>query len=273
MKRLFSKGIAYLLALLLVFSCLTPSNVQAKSNDYDEFEEDEDDDKGKKSNKNDDDEDDDDDDDDDDEDDDEPDVEDILEDAVGALLKAQTITFAVDDIFNYTDSSHKNGSSRRTTGIVISDDNISYATLIDPSSDWKAWTQYTNEDRMYVKSYSANSYDAFTISNYIEDRTPYKNFLIYALSNLKDPKIAKQTKNAYTITAKTKWKKSGIKKITLTISTTDHHLTKYKQEHASHSESYYGSSKTSTITGGTRTFSNISYGDSKLDLPVELHGR
>ena len=195
-------------------------------------------------------------------------AKDIVAKALKEMQNSTSISFSYEYISNFSD-----GQTRKQTGAFISDSKIDYGIVLSASEVEKAWTHYAYKGKIYRKAYNSNSFTAYTNSDYIEEQGTSKKELEYNLAHLKDVKISGTTDNYYTISAKPNWKDSGLKTIYLTINKKTNHLVKYVGKFAKKTYTYIDSKQKYTITGGSKTCSNICYGDMALSLPDELKGK
>jgi len=195
----------------------------------------------------------------------------ILKNALKEMQAAECISYSYTRVRNYTDSRGK--SVRYRDGIGMSDNQMDYGMCFDESQSEKAWIDYSFKDNYYRKAYNSNSFSTYTNYDYDEEQGTDKKSFEYDLAHLQDIEIVGMTKRDYKISGKPGYKDAGWKKVTLFINKKTGRLTGAKYIAAKATYSYIDSGEKYTVTGGSSTYSNISYGDTPLSLPDELKGR
>lgn len=192
----------------------------------------------------------------------------LVKKAISGLNKAKMISFKYDSIRNFDDS-----TTEYRFGVVMSDENFNYGTYIDESQSDKGWIEYKNGRKTYRKDFSNTRWNVYTNGNegkYVG--LTKKNWLVEKLKEAKSYKLISTTEKSYVVKGVFKEKDSAHKSVELTIHKKSGKLTKIKLLYNKYTEKYLNSENTYTVTGGSSTLSNISYGDSEIVLPDELQG-
>ncbi len=200
-----------------------------------------------------------------------PNAKDLISTALNQLKEATSISYYYESICNYSEKDNKPTQYRY--GNVFSDSKCNFGMYFDKSESEKAWINYSIKDKIFRKGYSDSSFKKFNDSDYDPETATAKLYTEYILSHLKSVKTKSSSKNAYVISAKPNWKDSGIDSISISISKKTGNITKIKCTRAKKTYTYLNSTSTYTITGGSFTYSQISFGESSIDIPEELDGQ
>ncbi|MBO4761930.1 MAG: DUF3089 domain-containing protein [Lachnospiraceae bacterium] len=192
----------------------------------------------------------------------------IVAKALKKLQAVETISFDTD--FEVIITTFGDTFTQKQYGLSMSDEDISYAVLFDTLEDEKAWTQYGKDGIVYRKGVLEDSYKALVDENYREEEKTPKKSIEHQIANLTDLKIKKTSKKYYTITGKPVAENADEKKITLLISRKTGKLVRFYATLKKCEKNYLFSSATYTIEGGSYSYSNIGYSESKLSLPAEI---
>ena len=190
----------------------------------------------------------------------------ILSTAIKKFNKSPSISYSYNRVQKI-----KNKGTQYRTGMCVSDGKIDYGIYIDYDESQNAWTEYQYQNVSFRKSLYSSYFEKIVWDG---SSQAMKDSLQYVLSHLKNIKLTRTTSTNYIITGTISSKISGAwKKATITINRKSGRITEV-QFNIRKSTNYYGNGGGSfVVTGGTYTYSNICYGDSKLSLPAELKGK
>jgi len=135
-----------------------------------------------------------------------------------------------------------------------------------------AWQSYTTKDVVYRKYYRDVKWTTYTNYN-TEEYSTLKSDISGLLEDVKELELSSESKTTYTLKGKNAKKDALWKSVTITINKKSGLITKIKYTYNTKTMNYLGSNSTFTITGGSRTYSYISYCDSSITLPDELQGK
>lgn len=201
----------------------------------------------------------------------------LLDKAAKKIEAAASISGRYERYYNKYDGGNKDNIVAQTrVGMFVADDKCSYGVYIDDSQSEDGWEEYEYQEKIYRKSYHASEWSSYTNSDYDSDAPTgdtFKTRLTYLVKNLKKPKIKTTTNKSYVISGTLPKGYSGYKSVSITIDRKTGAVTKVKYTLKKKTRTYFSSSNTYTITGGSTTYSNISYGNDKVVLPDELKGR
>lgn len=200
----------------------------------------------------------------------------LLNKAEKKIEAATSISGRYESYYNTYNGNDKNNIWARTwIGMFVDDDSCSYAVYLDDKQDG-GWESYAYKEREYRKAYNSSEWDSYTVNDYDSDDPTgdtFKTSLTYLVKNLKKPKIKSTTSKSYVISGTLPKGYSDYKSVSITIDKKSGAITKVKFNFKKKTRTYLNSSATYTITGGSLTYSNISYGNDKVVLPDELKGR
>lgn len=203
----------------------------------------------------------------------------LLDKAAKKIEAATSISARYEGHYNEYNGGNKDNIVARTrVGIFVADDKCSYGVYLDDSQSEDGWEEYEYQEKIYRKSYHASEWSSYTDGDYDSDSDAptgdtFKTSLTYLVKNLKKPKIKTTTSKSYVISGTLPKGYSGYKSVSITIDRKTGAVTKVKYTLKKRTRTYLNSSNTYTITGGSLTYSNISYGNDKVVLPDELKGR
>lgn len=196
----------------------------------------------------------------------------LVSTALEQLKDAKSISFYYENIINYSEKDNKPTNYRCAN--IFSDSTCNFGMYFDKAEQQKAWIGYDIKGKVFRKGYSDSSYQKYdNSSNYDSKRATAKLGLEYLLSHLKSIKLKSSSKDTYVITAKPNWSDPDCKSITIYISKKSGNIISLKCTMATKTYTYLNSTQTFTITGGSYTYSQISYGESTIEIPEELDGQ
>lgn len=201
----------------------------------------------------------------------------LLDKAAKKIDAATSISGRYESYYNKYNGNDKNNILARTRiGMFVDDDSCAYAVYLDDNQSQGGWESYAYKERVYRKAYNSSEWDSYTDNDY-DSNDPtgdtFKTSLTYLVKNLKKPKIKSTTSKSYVISGTLPKGYSDYKSVSITIDKKSGAITKVKYNLKKKTWTYLNSSDTYTVTGGTTTYSNISYGNDKVVLPDELKGR
>ena len=195
------------------------------------------------------------------------DAETIVSKALKKLRSAETINLESD--YNVNISVGGSSYSHSQYGICMSGNRMERGITIDPLQPEQAWTYCLDGSTMYRRAYDKDVFGAYYNENYKENEATIKKSIEFIISNLKDLKLKKKTKNYYTITGKPGHENADEKKITLLISKTGK-LVKFTGTLKRMEMDYIFVDGKYVIEGGSYSYSNIGYSEAVISLPDDV---
>lgn len=199
----------------------------------------------------------------------------VIKKAVAELEAAESISYRMELTQSGFYGEDKNNTFLENwVNFCVCDDEKSYCVSVSNAMNGYGFEEYTVNEKVFRKFYYDSKWEAYTNSSYSKDNpagnTAKTNFS-YLLKNLKKPKL-KSTSKGYVISGGLPKAFSGYKSVNIVIDKKTYKITGVKFRYKKSTRGYLSSEDTDTITGGTRTFSYISYGECKVELPDELEG-
>lgn len=192
----------------------------------------------------------------------------ILQTAIDKAGEWTSVSSSVNKIMNYKDDESGEMYNQTLVGLLEADASTIHALLFDGET---AWQDYTIESTEYRKYYDETEWTSYTNYNPELYSTP-KTKIANLLTEVKGVKISGESKTNYTIKGKSAKKDADWKSVVITVNKKSGLITKIKYNYKTNTRNYLGSESTFTVTGGSMVYSNIAYGDCKVNLPDELVG-
>lgn len=192
----------------------------------------------------------------------EPSAKELLNVALNEMKSYESISYCQDLVRNW--SNERTPRYRYIAG--ASSYNCDYSIQLDNNQSERGWLDYCVAGACYRKAYNGSWKKYDDTDSFSSVKTDIES----SLSNYKKATISAPTKKNYTVKITPKDKNAFWKKAYVTISKKTGRVSKIKYTLAKKTYTYYNSTSTYTITGGSNTIYNISYGESVISLPDEL---
>lgn len=192
-----------------------------------------------------------------------------------ALVSDALTNMSKYDVISYSYSRNRNidDSVRTRTGMCASDNRIDHGFYIDLSESRKAWEGYTKKNKIYWKGYSESEWTTYEDKDY-DSTSPNsytnKKWMEYMLGNLKEMKVTNVGNKSYTITAKTNYKGSNIKKVILEIDKDKGLVNSIRIKYKDYSAHSIDTGDEYFVKNQVIVWSNICYGKGMLKIPGGL---